>query len=305
MRREFIDALQELADLDERVVLITGDVGFSVLEPFAERHPDRFFNAGVAEQNMVGMATGMAEAGFIPYVYSITTFATLRAYEFIRNGPVLHQLPVRIVGVGAGFDYGHNGVTHYALEDVAVMRAQPGLAIVSPADPDQAVAMLEHIHALPGPAYIRLGRESDSIPGLTGFRLGRLEIIERGHDVAIVALGTSARSAIEAAGTLNASGTSAGVAVAACIEPAPKEDILELASGVRLVITVESHYVTGGLGSLVAEVLAEAALDCRLVRCGVAAMPSGVTGATDYLNRRFGIDARAVAHAAEHALASA
>ena len=127
MRRAFVDALVRLADDDPRVVLLTGDLGFFAIEPFIERFPDRFFNAGVAEQNMVGMATGLAEAGFVPFVYSIATFAALRPYEFIRNGPVLHRLPVRIVGIGAGVDYGHNGITHYAVEDVAVLRPLPGL----------------------------------------------------------------------------------------------------------------------------------------------------------------------------------
>src|ERR1017187_911638 len=133
MRREFVDALVDIAERDKRVVLLTGDLGFAALEPFFERFPDRFFNAGVAEQNMVGMATGLAEAGYTPYVYSISTFASMRGYEFIRTGPVLHNRPVRVVGIGEGPDYSHNGITHYALEDVALMRAQPSLTLVNPA----------------------------------------------------------------------------------------------------------------------------------------------------------------------------
>ena len=117
MRNDFIDELVALAEADERVMLLTGDLGFMVLEEFAQRYPDRFVNCGVGEQNMLGVATGLAEAGFVPFAYSIATFATLRPYEFIRNGPALHDLPVRIVGVGGGFDYGHNGITHFALED--------------------------------------------------------------------------------------------------------------------------------------------------------------------------------------------
>ena len=112
MRNTFINTLTELAEQDSRIVLLTGDLGFMVLEPFAQKLPRQFFNVGVAEQNMVGIATGMAEAGFIPFVYSIVNFATLRPYEFIRNGPILHQFPVRIVGVGGGIEYGNNGATH-------------------------------------------------------------------------------------------------------------------------------------------------------------------------------------------------
>ncbi|HEY9713765.1 MAG TPA: transketolase, partial [Chroococcales cyanobacterium] len=117
MRGAFARTLTELAAQDSRIYLLTGDLGYMALEPFKEKFPDRFINVGVAEQNMVGIATGLAEAGLIPVCYSIVTFASLRPYEFIRNGPILHQLPVRIAGVGGGVEYGHNGATHYGLED--------------------------------------------------------------------------------------------------------------------------------------------------------------------------------------------
>ena len=187
MRREFVHRLVDLAREDERIVLLTGDLGFAALEPFAEAYPDRFFNAGVAEQNMIGVATGLAEAGFTPYTYSISTFASMRPYEFIRNGPVLHDLPIRVVGIGEGVDYGHNGPTHYALEDVALMRAQPGLAVVVPAEDAHLCSMLPEVQALPGPAYIRLIKQSFQVPGLDGqFELGRAHRIADGEDIAIV-----------------------------------------------------------------------------------------------------------------------
>src|SRR5687767_5357547 len=155
MRESFIDALSELASNDRRVLLLTADLGYTVLERFADRNPDQFFNVGVAEQNMVGLATGLAEAGFIPFVYSIATFATLRAYEFIRNGPVLHRLPVRIVGVGGGFEYGSAGATHYALEDVGALRMQPDLCLIAPADFEQADRALRATWNLSSPVYYR------------------------------------------------------------------------------------------------------------------------------------------------------
>src|SRR5215216_1545015 len=139
MRGAFTKAVIELAQRDPRIVLLTGDLGYMALEPFADTFPDRFFNVGVAEQNMIGLATGLAEAGMIPFAYSIATFASLRAYEFIRNGPVLHDLPVRVVGVGGGFEYGPSGPTHFALEDLGVTRLQPGLRVVAPADHQQTV----------------------------------------------------------------------------------------------------------------------------------------------------------------------
>src|SRR2546421_8509146 len=150
MRRAFINTLVELAEHDPRIMLLTGDLGYLALEPFSERFPDRFFNVGVAEQNMVGLATGLAEAGFIPFVYSIVTFASLRPYEFIRNGPILHRLPVRIVGVGGGFEYGPQGLSHHGLEDVGVMRVQPGMTVVAPADHRQMATALRATWDLPG-----------------------------------------------------------------------------------------------------------------------------------------------------------
>ena len=196
MRVDFINGLIELAERDRRVMLLTGDLGFTVLEPFAERFPDRFVNAGVAEQNMMGLATGLAEAGFHPFTYSIATFATMRPYEFIRNGPVLHRLPVRIVGVGGGFDYGHNGATHYALEDVGLMRMLPGLRVVVPADAAQAKASLQATADLCCPIYFRIGREGAPVPGLEGrFELDHLSRIGEGDDLAILVMGPLAHEA--------------------------------------------------------------------------------------------------------------
>jgi transketolase len=284
VRSAFAQGLLDLAATDERIVLLTGDLGFAVLEPFAERYPDRFFNAGVAEQNMIGMATGLADAGYTPYVYSIATFASMRGYEFIRNGPILHQLPVRVIGVGGGMDYGHNGVTHYALEDAGIMRVQPGMTVIAPADPAQTRAALPALQALPGPAYLRLGKESTPVPGLNGrFRLGRTERIGNGTDVILVALGGMAANAVTAAGQLAANGIDASVLVVSSLNPAPVEDLVEALADARLALTAEAHYINGALGSTVAETIAEHGLNCRLVRAGVRATPIGNTGSRPHL----------------------
>ncbi len=138
MRSSFVGTLCELAEQDRRIIFLTGDLGYLVVESFTRKFPERFLNMGVAEQNMVGVATGLAESGYLPFCYSIATFATMRPYEFIRNGPIRQQLPVRLVGVGGGFEYGHNGPTHYALEDLGLMRMQPGMTVIAPADHVQA-----------------------------------------------------------------------------------------------------------------------------------------------------------------------
>ena len=303
MRREFVESLVAVAERDERVVLLSGDLGFAALEPFSERFPDRFFNAGVAEQNMVGMATGLAEAGLTPYVYSISTFASMRAYEFIRNGPVLHDLPVRIVGIGEGADYSHNGITHYALEDVALMRAQPGLALVNPAATGQIGPMLDAVQDLPGPAYIRLSKLSGTVAGLPDeFELGRAHRIGDGADVAIVALGATAGGAVDCAGLLAQRGVRARVIVVTSVSPAPIEDLIAGLTGVNLAISVEAHYVTGGVGSQVAEVIAENGLRCRLLRAGAASAPVGMAGSLGYMHDQLGISPERLAERVLEAL---
>jgi transketolase len=303
MRSAFASTLLDLAAADERVMLLTGDLGFAVLEPFATRFPDRFLNVGVAEQNMVGVATGLAEAGYTPYVYSIATFASMRAYEFVRNGPILHELPVRVVGVGGGMDYGHNGMTHYAVEDAGIMRVQPGIAVIAPADPAQTRAALPAVQALAGPAYLRLGKESAAVPGLDGrFELGRAQRIGSGRDVVLISLGGMAATALEAAEALEADGIAASVLVVSSLNPAPLEDLAEALGDARLALTAEAHYVNGALGSLVAEVIAEQGLGCRLVRVGLRQSPAGASGSRGYLYERHGLSAAQLATTATAAL---
>ncbi len=297
MRKVFIDTLVELAEKDPRVLLLTGDIGYLALEPFAEKFPGRYFNAGVAEQNMVGVATGLAEAGFVPFVYSIATFSALRAYDFIRNGPALHRLPVRIVGVGGGFEYGHNGLTHYALEDVAVMRTQPGITVISPADNAQTRSALLATWNIPGPVYYRLGKDADAVvPGLEGrFERGRVQVVAEGGDLLILAMGGIAKEAAGAAEILRTKGLACTVAVMAEANPAPAGDLARLLGKFKAAMTVEAHYINGGLGSIAAEVIAERGLSCRLVRCGVGTMPAGISGGEEYMNRAYGLDRASLA----------
>ena len=303
MRGAFAKTLTELAK-DSRIYLLTGDLGYMALEPFAEKFPDRFINVGVAEQNMVGIATGLAEAGFIPVVYSIVTFASLRPYEFIRNGPILHQLPVRIAGVGGGAEYGHNGATHYGLEDVGVMRVQPGITVIAPADAQQTRTALEKTYDLPGPIYFRLGKDDRIVvPGLDGqFELGKAQVIRDGTDLLLIAMGGITSEVARAAEILSQDGINARVVVVASINPAPVEDLKRELSQHRQVITVEAHYAQGGLASLVSEVVAQSGINCRVTRCAIEESPDGETGSQAYLYQKFGISAEAVAARAKSLL---
>jgi transketolase len=296
MRAAFVKTLVEIAEEDPRVMLLTGDLGFMALEPFFDRFPSRCFNVGVAEQNMIGLATGLAEAGFIPFTYSIVTFATLRPYEFIRNGPVLHRLPVRLVGMGGGFEYGAAGPTHHGLDDVGALRVQPGLTIVAPADHEQARAAILASWELPGPVYYRLSKDDKTIvPGLSGrFELGRAQVIREGTDVLLISMGSIGAEVVKAADSLATVGISAQVLVVASIQPPPNDDLMSNLSRYRTAISIEAHHENGAVGSLVSEVIAERGLNCRLVRCGVKNLPSGVTGNLNYLNRSNGLSCDAL-----------
>jgi transketolase len=304
VRAAFVRTLNDLAKRDRRILLLTGDLGFMALEPFAESFPDRFWNAGVAEQNMVGLSTGLAESGFLCFVYSIVTFASLRPFEFIRNGPIFHNLPVRIVGVGGGFEYGSAGPTHFGLDDIGVMRTQPQLTIVAPADHEQTVTALEATWDLPGPVYLRLGKnDKKTVPGLGGrFELGRAQWIRQGSDLAILAMGSIASEATAAADSLDALGIDATVLIIASVSPVPIEDVVTALATVPIAITVEAHSVVGGLGSLVSEVVAERGLRCRVVRCGVRGRFNQAVGGEGYLHRVHGLEREQLVETARRAL---
>jgi transketolase len=307
VRRALTKALCELADADPRVVLFTADLGFMVLEEFAKSHPSRFFNVGVAEANMIGLATGLAASGFIPFTYSIATFASMRCYEQIRNGPVLHGLPVRVVGVGGGFEYGHAGYTHHALEDLGIARIQPGLTVIAPADHLQASAAIHTTYDLPGPIYYRLGKRDDYVlPGLEGrFRLGRVETIRTGSDILMLTLGSISTETVKAAGLLALQGVEATICVVSSLRPAPLEDLVELLARFRVTVTVEEHYSDGGLGSLVCEIAAESASTCRVVRCGIKTMPASVCGSEGCLRDANGLGADGILKSALAAMGAA
>lgn len=298
MRQAFVAELVACAARDPRVMLLTADLGFMVVEPFARAFPDRFVNLGVAEQNMIGVATGLAEAGFLPFCYSIAAFATLRPYEFIRNGPVAHGLPVRVVGVGGGLDYGTAGATHHALEDIALMRALPGMTVLAPADPAQAAAALAATWSLPGPVYYRLGKGGRRLArSHGGFAIGRADRLREGDDLLILATGGAVAEADAAAEMLAGQGIRAAVIGVASLQPAPEEELRNAIGAAAAVLTVEAHGPVGGLGSIVAGIMAEAGL-ARPFRSLAVRSLEPRSGSADWLLARHGLDAASVADAA-------
>ena len=304
MRKAFIDTMCSLAELDERILLLTGDLGYMAMEPFQERFSARFFNTGIAEQNMIGVATGLAEAGMIPYAYSIATFAALRPFEFIRNGPVLHRLPVRVVGMGAGFEYGTAGQTHHAVEDIGVMRTLPGLTVIIPADSTQAAKAIRSTFGLAGPVYYSLAKDDRiEIPGLDGrFDLGRMQLLRDGADLAIIAMGSITAEAVAAADELADEGIRAAVSVVSNFHPDPEEDAVRLLRNVPHAISIESHTLSGGLAAFIATVIASHGLGCRLWPMGVRRPPDGTSGSPANRLRKHGLNSFHVVQTARLAI---
>ena len=282
MRAEFLDKIFKIAETDDRLVFMTADLGFGVVEKFAERFPDRFINVGVAEQAMIASATGLAEAGIIPYCYSIATFTSLRALEFTRNGPIAHGLPVKVVGVGAGMDYGFDGLTHFAIDDVSALRPYPGFLIWAPADADEVGEDLEEIHNDPRPTYIRLLRRGIKS---NNRRLHTNPIAVT--KVVVLSLGDAHSLGVKIAADFEIEGIEVDQISVTRIDNQTLNQISELLAKIDFCVTVENHLITGGLGSLVCEAVATGGLTTRGIRVGVEELPVSEYGDAEYLEKRF------------------
>ncbi|MDX2017005.1 MAG: transketolase C-terminal domain-containing protein, partial [Planctomycetota bacterium] len=281
MRTAFINTLCELARSNPRITLLTGDLGFSVLEPFAREFPGQYVNVGVAEQNLTGVAAGLALSGRICFTYSIANFPTLRCLEQIRNDVVYHKANVKVVAVGGGFAYGSQGYTHHGIEDLAVMRALPGMVVLAPADPLEAAAATRAIAAHPGPCYLRLGKAGEPVLHASppALEIGRAIPVREGSDITLISTGSMLRVALRVADALAAQGRSARVLSMPSVKPLDDEAVRKAAEQTRVVMTLEEHSRTGGLGSAVAEVVAQMSGARATLR---------IWGAPDALHHRVG-----------------
>ena len=279
MRTAFIDTLNELASQDERIWLLCGDLGFSVLESFAQHFPNRYVNVGVAEQNMTGIAAGLALSGKIVFTYSIANFPVMRCLEQIRNDVCAHNLNVKIVSVGGGFAYGSAGYTHHGTEDLAVMRVLPNMTVLAPGDPVETRLLTIAATARPGPCYLRLGKAGEPIihtshPDIT---IGKAIVLREGNDGTLISTGATLGMAMMASSELLARGISVSVLSMPSLSPLDKDAILRAASNTGRIVTVENHGL-GGLGSAVAEVLAASTITSRFAPLYLQARPATVAG---------------------------
>jgi transketolase len=298
MRTAFIETLFALARTDSRIVLVTGDLGFGVVMRFKEELPRQFVNAGVAEQNMTGLAAGMALSGKIVFTYSIANFPVIRCLEQIRNDVCYHNANVKIVAVGGGFAYGSLGMTHHATEDVAMMRALPNMKVLAPNDPVEARYATNALVATPGPCYLRLGRAGEPLvhPDKIDFDLGKAIMVRPGNDLTLVVTGGLLNHALHAAEQLSTTGIEARVLSMHTIKPLDREALLAAARETQLIVTIEEHSVIGGLGSATAELLMdENVTQGRFKRIGIVDKFSSKVGDQDYLRGEHGLDAAGIA----------
>lgn len=292
-RQSYGEALAELGEEFDNLYVFDADLAAATkTNIFKKKFPDRFFDCGIAEANMMGVAAGMATTGKIPFASTFAMFAAGRAFEIIRNSIGYPHLNVKIGATHAGISVGEDGATHQCNEDIALMRTIPGMTIINPADDVEAKAAvraaIEHV----GPVYMRFGRLAVPVfndPDTYKFELGKGIKLREGKDIAIIATGLMVNEAIEAGKTLAANGIEATIINIHTIKPIDKEIIINAAKETGLVLTVEEHSIIGGLGSAVSEVLAEN-LPTKLVRIGVNDQ-YGYSGPAVDLLKKFGLSA--------------
>lgn len=279
MRTAFIETLKDLAGQDERIWLLCADLGFSVLEPFAQAFPKRYVNVGVAEQNMTGVAAGLALSGKIVFTYSIANFPVIRCLEQIRDDVCAHNLDVKVVSVGGGFAYGSAGYTHHGTEDLAMMRVLPNMTVLAPGDPIETRLLTKAAVDRPGPCYLRLGKAGEPIvhtsqPEIT---IGKAILLREGDSGTLISTGGALAMTMKAADDLSARGISVSVLSMPTLAPLDKDAILRAAKDTGRIVTIENHGI-GGLGSAVAEVLAESTLHPRFAPIFLQARPIKIAG---------------------------
>lgn len=270
MRNAFAHAILRLAEADPRIVLLSGDTGNRLFDPFKQAFPERFFNCGIAEANLVSLAAGLALSGLKPVAYAIAPFMTYRCLEQIRVDLCYYRLPVVLVGVGAGLAYASLGPTHHSCEDIAVLRALPHMTLLAPADSIETGLALEAALQLSGPVYLRLGKKGEPAvhPEAFPFKLGEGKILKAGHDVLLISSGTATHLALQAASLLEAHELKVQVVHQATLKPMNLSQFQSWARDFRLWVSLEEHSLIGGLGSALAEIVAGIPGGPRLLRLG-------------------------------------
>lgn len=291
MRNTFINCLIERARVDERIFVVTPDMGFSVLERFRDGFPDRFLNAGIAEQNAVGVAAGLALSGKVVYVYSIIPFVTMRCFEQVRVDVAYMNTNVRLVGVGAGLSYGPAGATHHAIEDIAVMRTLPNMTVCCPGDPIEVRELTNCSFEHKGPIYLRLGKNGETkvhVPS-TIIQIGKAIQVTEGEDLAVITTSNMLEQGVRWVESYERQGKSVALISMPTIKPLDTNAIRLLINKNVPIVTLEEHNIVGGLGSAVAEVIAESGKGIKFTRIGIKDEYYHTVGSQTFLRDKFGL----------------
>lgn len=293
MRNAFADEITKLARTDNRVVLLSGDIGNKLFDNFKQIDEKRFYNCGVAEANMMGVAAGMALSGLRPVVYTITPFTTTRCFEQIRVDACYHKAPVIIVGTGSGLSYAELGPTHHSLEDLAILRTLPEMRVMAPCDSEELRHGLRA--ALQGntPVYIRIGKKGEPAihKGIDGFEIGKSIVVRKGADIALLAAGTVMAEVVKAADLLAGHGISCEVTSFHTVKPLDEAYLANVANRLKLIATIEEHGRIGGFGSAVAEWRATTNSTIPMISFGTPDEFMHEVGTQEYARAKYGLTA--------------
>lgn len=299
MRNAFADELTKLGQEDPRIVMLSGDIGNKLFDRFKDAQPERFFNCGVAEQNMMGVAAGLAMSGLRPVAYTITPFVTTRCLEQIRTDAAYHEVPVTAVAVGAGLAYAGLGPTHHACEDISFLRSIPNMVVVAPGDALEVRAALRAIMRQNRPAYMRMGKKGEPLVHkgpIEDFQIGRAITLTDGSEVCLLSTGNMLPEAMKAAQLLGGRGISARVVSFHTVKPLDEACLADSFRSFARVVTIEEHSVIGGLGAAIAEWAVDAGADARkLLRIGTPDKFFKLSGAQEFARERLGLTGHQIA----------
>jgi transketolase len=298
VRNAFADEITKIGREDERVVLLSGDIGNKLFDKFKDNANARFFNCGVAEANMMSVASGMALCGLRPVIYTITPFTTTRCFEQIRVGACYHNAPVTIVGTGSGLSYAELGPTHHSLEDLAILRTLPGMTVLAPCDETELRLLLRAVFKHDGPVYMRIGKKGEpkihQLP--PSIQIGRAITVREGRHACVIATGTIMSEAMKAADVLGQSGISIRVVSCHTIKPMDEQMLSDVFRAYPLVAIVEEHGKAGGLGGSIAEwCVRQKGLAAAMLSFGADDVFMHEIGSQDYARRKFGLNGEHIA----------
>jgi transketolase len=289
MRKTFINTLLKEARKDERIFLITPDLGYSILEPFQQEFPDRFLNVGIAEQNAISVAAGLALNGKIPYVYSIIPFITSRCHEQVKLDCAYMNTNVRIVGVGAGYSYGAAGATHHSIEDIAIMRALPNMAIVAPGCPNEVEALVKYSTNHSGPMYIRLSKSGEPQINKSKIEFSKISTLNDGKDFVIIATSNMLEEANNLLLEYKIEGKNPMLLSAHTLKPFDNSQIIKLIDSGMSIITMAEHSIIGGLASIVSEIIAQSGKGVRFLPIAIPDEFSHYVGGQKFIKEKMGL----------------